>query len=809
MRLLLGVGCGYKIDEEECILDALSKRYCCMYEKKHLVDYPQLMLDWDQTLNEGLSPTALSSGSHTKITWRCHKCGRVWCAPLNNRVNGTGCTCDAMERKSKKLRQRLIERDGSLAETRPEIAKQWHPTLNGTLTPNDITEHSMYKAWWIGEEGIPWQSVVSVRCRKPSGTNRPKSLAVKGFNDLKTIRPDLAIEWDYEKNTEIDIESVIPGSKIKVWWICRKGHEWQATVSSRNSGRGCPICNQERSTSFPEQAVFFYVKKVFSDAKNRYCFEKNIEVDIFIPSLSIGVEYDGGYYHSSNKKKAIDAKKNVLLKASGITLIRIVEDGCEAPDGTEYTIECTRVNRVAQIDMAIKNLFILLEKILHSSILVDIDTERDRTLIYEQYVLSEKQNSLATAAPNVLSEWHPTKNGRIVPEYVHAMSNKFFWWKCRKCGYEWKAPAYRRAKGMGCPVCSGNIIVAGFNDLPTVRPELMDEWDYERNEGIDPRNYSVGSGKKVWWKCKYCSYEWKAVISNRTRGNNCPRCSGKIITQEKSFVTKYPELASQWDYDQNKGLVPSDFFPGSEKKVWWKCEKGHNWKASIVSRTHGNKCPYCSNKKLLSGYNDFATIYPNLLSEWDYSKNTTKPDSILAGSNKKVFWLCKKGHSWQSAISNRIRGRGCPYCNRKVVDKGKTDLQTCNPMLALEWNQKRNKELLPSDVSPGSNRKVWWKCSRCGGEWEAIIWSRTKGRGCPYCAGVKPKIGINDLFTLRPDLASEWSYEKNRGIDPQDCMPGSRAKVWWKCNKCGHEWEATIGSRGQGRGCPACAGKCK
>lgn len=787
----------------------LFKRYGCMCEKKYLINYPQLMLDWDQTLNEGLSSITLSSGSHTKINWHCHKCGRVWSAPLNNRVNGTGCTCDAMERKSKKLRQRLVERDGSLAETQPGIARQWHPTLNGTLTPNDITEHSMYKAWWIGEDGITWQSVVSVRCRKEGGTNRPKSLAVKGFNDLKTLRPDLADEWNYEKNPGIDIESVIPGSKIKVWWICRKGHEWQATVISRNSGRGCPICNQERSTSFPEQAIFFYVKKEFLDAKNRYSLKKNIEVDIFIPSLNIGIEYDGGYYHSSNKKKTIDAKKNVLLKSLGITLIRIAEDGGKAPEDTEYIIECSRINRVAQIDVAIRRLFILLEKLLHKEIPVDIDTTRDRTLIYEQYILSEKQNSLAAIAPNVLSEWHPTKNGRIVPEYVYSMSNKLFWWKCSKCGNEWKAPAYRRAKGGGCPVCSGNIVVTGFNDLSTIRPDLIAEWNYGKNEGIDPTNYSVGSGKKVWWKCKKCSYEWEAVISNRTRGNNCPRCAGKIVTLEKSFAIQYPELASQWDYDSNGSLTPYDYLPGSEKKVWWKCDKGHQWKASIISRTHNNNCPYCGNKRLLSGFNDFANRYPDLLPEWDYSKNIIKPDQIIAGSNTKVYWLCKNGHSWQAPISNRIRGTGCPYCSGKVVDKGKNDLLSCNPLLAIEWNKEKNKDLLPSDISAGSNKKVWWKCSHCGGEWEAIIWARTRGRGCPYCTGVKPQKGINDLPTIRPDLVAEWDNEKNIGINPQDYMPGSRAKVWWKCSRCGYEWEATIGSRGHGRGCPKCAGKAK
>ena len=631
-----------------------------MKDRKHLTDFPELMLDWDQTINDDILPSALTVGSHKYVKWRCHKCGRVWSAPVNNRVNGTGCTCDAKERKVRKLRQRLVERDGSLADTRPEIAKQWHPTLNGDLTPNDITEHSMFKAWWSGEDGVPWQSVVAVRCRKEGGTNRPKYLAVPGVNDLRTIRPDLAKEWNYDKNNDTDITSVIPGSKIKAWWICEKGHEWKASVASRSAGRGCPFCNQERNTSFPEQATFYYVKKAFADAENRFYPEDRLEVDIFIPSYKIGIEYDGSYYHSSKKKRAIDIRKNQQLSALGITLIRILEEGGEIPANTPFVIPCKRINSNAQIDDTLRELFPLLARLTGKTITVDINSERDRALIYEQYVLSEKKNSIASVAPEVLSEWHPTKNGRINPEYVQAMSNKVFWWKCKKCGYEWKAPAYRRAKGMGCPACTGNVVAFGFNDLSTVRPDLAEEWNYDKNTGLDPKNYLPGSNKKIWWKCKCCSYEWKAAIVNRSRGNGCPRCAGTIVTKETSLAALHPNLAKEWAYDLNKELTPEDVLPGSDKKAWWRCENNHVWKTSVSHRVRGNNCPYCGNKIVLSGFNDFATRFPDMTSEWDYDKNELKPDQILSGSNKKVWWRCKKGHSWEATISNRIRGTGCP-----------------------------------------------------------------------------------------------------------------------------------------------------
>ncbi len=775
--------------------------------KKILSDFQDLMLDWDQTLNEGIVPSELTSGSHKYINWRCHKCGRIWKTSVKNRVNGAGCSCDAKERQIKKLRRRLVNRDGSLAQTRPEIAAQWHPLLNGDITPNDITEKSMYKAWWLGEDGIAWQSVVSVRCRVEGGTKRPKSLVIPGVNDLRTIRPDLAQDWNFDKNQDIDITSVMPGSKYKVWWICKKGHEWQATIISRNDGRGCPICNRERNTSFPEQAIFYYIKKIFPDAKNRYNPEYNLEVDVFIPSQKIAVEYDGKYFHSSKRKKDIDIKKNQRLSELGIILIRIVEEGGNPPEGTPYVIYCPRVNNVAMIDISLKELLSLLERITGKLYEITIDSERDRLEIYDQYIFEEKKNSLSSVAPEVVAEWHKTKNGRINPEYVHAMSNKIFWWKCNKCGYEWKAPPYRRVKGNGCPVCSGKVVVPGINDLPTLRPDLMDEWNYNRNNNTDPRNCSVASNKKVWWKCRECSFEWEAVIFNRTRGTGCPRCSGRVVSQEKSFSTLYPNLALQWVTELNLPFQPKDFLPNSDKRFWWKCEKGHVWESTISHRTNGNNCPYCGNRKVLAGFNDLSTTHPELVNEWDFEKNTFNPDQVMAGSRKKVWWKCKNGHKWQAAISMRVKGTGCPYCHGKKVNIGINDLKTAFPYLAREWDYEKNNNLLPTEVTPGSNKRVWWKCLRCKGEWETPIWSRVKGRGCPYCAGVKPIKGVNDLPTKKPELMLEWNSEKNKDIDPTNYMPSSRAKVWWKCKTCKFEWEASIGSRTQGRGCPKCAGK--
>ena len=83
-------------------------------------------------------------------------------------------------------------------------------------------------------------------------------------------------------------------------------------------------------------------------------------------------------------------------------------------------------------------------------------------------------------------------------------------------------------------------------------------------------------------------------------------------------MTKYPEIASEWNFEKNGDMSPEMFMPGSHKAVWWKCKSGHEWESTIHNRTSGHNCPYCSNQKVLIGYNDYKTVYPELLSEWDY-----------------------------------------------------------------------------------------------------------------------------------------------------------------------------------------------
>ena len=281
--------------------------------------------------------------------------------------------------------------------------------------------------------------------------------------------------------------------------------------------------------------------------------------------------------------------------------------------------------------------------------------------------------------------------------------------------------------------------------MATTNPELLEEWDYEKNDklGIKPENVVLNSTKMIHWKCKN-GHEWTTTLNNRARGSNCPYCSGRYaISGENDIATLFPELLKEWNYEKNDqlGIKPQNVKKNTDKKVWWKCEKGHEYKSSIVNRTKskGTCCPYCSGNKVLKGFNDIASTNPELLKEWDYSKNTIKPDEVTKGTHKKIWWICSNNHSYEATIPARRRGTGCPYCSGNKILVGFNDLATTNPELLEKWNYEKNNKLgiTPKSISKSYSKKVWWKCKN-GHEYQRHVYNERKGSGrCPICKKLK------------------------------------------------------------------------
>lgn len=479
--------------------------------------------------------------------------------------------------------------------------------------------------------------------------------------------------------------------------------------------------------------------------------------------------------------------------------------------------------------------------------------------------------------PELLDEWDYEKNVGISPENVARGSIDKYWWKCKKCGNSWPARPLARTRGSGCPYCSGRLPLVGVNDLATVAPQLIEEWDFKKNER-DPSQYKPNSADKVWWKCSNCSYEWPAKISHRFRGSGCPFCAGKkAIPGLNDLQTLRPELAKEWHVTKNGSLKPTDVTLGSGKKVWWICKRGHVWKTAVHNRTGREQgCPFCGQSKQTSfpeqallfyicqffsdaksreviDKNELDIYIPSINTgiEYDgvfYHKNRIEKDNdkdkslIEAGIRiirvrekdlpvpKYSEYLTRDDDSYQSLetciskiivmITNRSDFEvDVSKDESKILDqfysaKKENSLGSVAPSLIKEWHVTKNGDLTPFDIPAGSESKMWWKCSVCGHVWKAAVSHRVNGTGCPKCAKKQQgkshvknllQSGIPSLQEAMPQLALEWDNEKNEGLSPADVTWKSNQEVWWRCNKCGHEWPARINRRVGGSGCPCCA----
>ena len=515
-----------------------------------------------------------------------------------------------------------------LSVTHPELAKEavgWDA--------NKFTSRSGAIVTWKCKQGHIWQAIIANRVRTNGCPYCTGRLPWVGFNDLKTTHPELASQafgWDPRDVTE--------RSSKKLSWMCPEGHNYEAAVYHRKNGSGCPFCSGQKTLS--------------------------------------------GF------------------------------------------------------------------------------------------------NDLTSTHPDLAKEaftWDPTK--------VSKGTDRKFQWKC-KSNHIFVMAVSARTQGGGCPYCSGSKVLAGFNDIKTTDPDLAVE-----AFGWDPEKVSRGSTVRRSWKCSD-GHTWIISPNGRTSkgGTGCPVCSNqRLLVGFNDLKTTHPELASQafgWD--------PGGVVSGNKKKAKWKCEIGHFWVATIASRaTYNLGCPVCSNRNLLVGFNDLKTTHPELASQafgWD-------PESIVAGAKSSKVWKCEKEHTWKADIGSRSRmNLGCPYCSNHKILVGFNDLQTTNPELAKEavgWDT--------STVTGGSLKKYKWQCS-VGHKYISTVRDRAqRDTGCPICSGRIVLVGFNDLKSLDPLLATQ-AYKWN----PETVTPHSNFKKMWKCTE-GHIWESVVSNRSNGRGCPSCS----
>ena len=222
-------------------------------------------------------------------------------------------------------------------------------------------------------------------------------------------------------------------------------------------------------------------------------------------------------------------------------------------------------------------------------------------------------------------------------------------------------------------------------------PDKAAKWDKEKNGELTPERVTPGSHKQVYWIFPF-GHTYKQRIWNTVtaKGNNCDIClKRRIVPGINDLFTEFPQLKEEWD--ESNSTNPTTIHSGIQKEKYiWKCEKcGKTWQASPYSRAiMKTGCPICCNQSVSPGYNDVATLLPEILPYWDYKKNAIKPEEVPGRKSNRSIWLiCPTcGHSWNPKISEFEKGNRCPVCADKVVIPGKNDLSTTHKELAKEWD---------------------------------------------------------------------------------------------------------------------------
>jgi hypothetical protein len=276
-------------------------------------------------------------------------------------------------------------------------------------------------------------------------------------------------------------------------------------------------------------------------------------------------------------------------------------------------------------------------------------------------------NAIALKRPDLLPEWHPTKNKNLSPQQVSCGSGRPIWWICPKLKHEYPATPYNRTgkKPTGCPYCK-NQKVSRQNSLQALYPRLAKEWSYERNGGLTPKDIIAKSGKKYFWNCrKNEDHVWDEAPHARIgHDSGCPFCSNHRVNRTNSLKTLRPDLAKEWHPKKNGGKTPENVTAGSIYKAYWVCLKNSKhsiWRARIRDRTKqdGTGCQECYDDR--RGATQRLGI--DLMGKVARDRGGICLSDIYGNSYKHLRWKCSQGHEWNATPKTILQfGSWCPEC---------------------------------------------------------------------------------------------------------------------------------------------------
>lgn len=303
--------------------------------------------------------------------------------------------------------------------------------------------------------------------------------------------------------------------------------------------------------------------------------------------------------------------------------------------------------------------------------------------------------------PELLKDWSYELNEKS-PERVPAKSIMRFMWTSNLCGHTWTDyPKGKMLSNRGCRICSGEEILAGYNDFKTLHPDLLTRI---KNSNSLPNDLNPFSDYRVVMVCDL-GHEFSRTLGKLVRSaDKCPVCLNKtVLIGFNDLASRFPEISKEFHPNLNHPNTPETVFCYRRELAWWVCARSHEWEMRVDARTGQNQgCPYCSGRLAVPGETDLATKFPEVSADWDYALNgDLAPTSLKPFAHKFVWWKCPEGHSsYRQQVSKRTkRGTGCPECSiGRGSSKGEFELAKFLTSLEYDYVQGSRKFLKGMEI---------------------------------------------------------------------------------------------------------------
>lgn len=647
---------------------------------------------WDS--KNPMDPASTKSNSTDSAHFICKNCGYDWTTDIRAQARGTGkCKCCELQ---------LVIRKGvtDVFTLIPESKKfyDFNKNKNIDIYSIPLRDQNIMISWKCPDCGNEWDSPLSSRVRGKKDNysfsgckNCYINILKNKFTPVSSV-PKLLKYWDFKKNKARNLDPNLTSAYLEedADWHCKKcGYEWTSQIKGRmNSNITCPFCE---GTHKPVIKNKNDVLTLCPELAEIYDFDYNAKQGINI--------YEEG--ESSKIRAHFKCPKcgNGWDSAIGK---RIKKND----DGSYRLVPCSKCSNGSFRKIPYSVEFPLLAKMYREDLNhIPLDFIRGKKAIFDTYyywdclecgeTFDSTLNSMRASFQcsthgcpycsksrlrkgESFAELHPEHMDEYDPQNIIDPYNTFpnckdsSKWICRDCGYHWNASFHLRHEGQGkCPICNRTLLIPDKNSFAAVYPDYSKYWADSNKRKADEVFYNSSE----WFRfiCPVCNLEHGAYISDFITGNSCPFCKEHFVSPEKtSLKALYPDLVKRWS--SNNSFGPETVFPTSWVWVKWICDIcSGEYNARIKDKVNGkDKCPYCNETKVLSGFNSFGDKHPDLITEMDNIANYLLPKSpydVFDTSNYKFWFNCKNNpkHKYLMSPSARLmfqkRNREpCLYC---------------------------------------------------------------------------------------------------------------------------------------------------